>query len=415
MSWILIISLLTLIALFIVFKAGDASSPWMVTTAVWLVILVMFQLSGHLLYPLGMRFYTCVAIWVPILCITSMLTYYAFPACKPEPAADEMPTNQLFFNFFFLISVVFTPLYIYEIYQVVSMFDAADMMYNLRILANSDYQLRGQSVLKYISAINQALFIIGVWRYPRVSKPRFAFIVVANILCAVAIMEKGALFFMLVITLFVLYQKRKVKLRNVAITVVIIFFLFYGFNFLRSGGDDENASTLLDFLSVYVLSPSVAFEQVQEKLTDQFGSRTLAFFYAVGQKLGFGHYAVEQKLQEFAYVPIPTNVYTVFQPFFEDFGYRGVAFFASVYGVFTGWLYRQCHNGNAISRCLYAYVLMTLVLQFYQENLILSLSVLIQYLVIIALILQQSLSFHQSQSPVSSKRITSAPPPNSQL
>lgn len=393
MSWILIVSLLALVVLFLVFRAGDATSPWMVTAAVWLAILVMFQLSGHLLYPLGTRFYTCVALWVPILCATSMLTYYALPAREPTQPEAAMPVNDLFVRFFFLISVVFTPLYIYEIYQVVSMFDAADMIYNLRVLANSDYQLRGQSVLKYINAINQALFIVAMWRYPHVSKPRFAFIVVANILCAVAVMEKGFLFFMLTVVLFVLYQKQKVRLRNIIIALVAVFFLFYAFNFIRSGGDEDNATTLIDFLSIYVLSPSVAFEQVQEKLTDQFGSRSFAFVYAVLSKLGIGHYEVEQKLQEFVFVPIPTNVYTVFQPFYEDFGYRGVAFFASVYGAFTGWLYRLCRNGGAFSRCLYAYVLMTLVLQFYQENLILSLSVLIQYAVIVGLIVQQKIGF----------------------
>ena len=201
------------------------------------------------------------------------------------------------------------------------------------------------------------------------------------------------------VTLFVLYEKGRVRLRSIVFSVLGVFFLFYGFNFLRSGGDIDNARSLTDFLSVYILSPSVAFEQVQEKLTDQYGSRTLAFFYAVLSKLGIGHYGVEQKVQEFVQVPILTNVYTVFQPFFQDFGYRGVAFFASVYGVFTGWLYRQCRNGGAISRCLYAYVAMTLMLQFYQENLILSLSVLIQYIVIIGLTLQQTIGFTLSNHP----------------
>ena len=42
---------------------------------------------------------------------------------------------------------------------------------------------------------------------------------------------------------------------------------------------------------------------------------------------------------------------------------------------------------------------MTLMLQFYQENLILSLSVLIQYIVIIGLTLQQTIGFTLSNHP----------------
>lgn len=93
---------------------------------------------------------------------------------------------------------------------------------------------------------------------------------------------------------------------------------------------------------MYVLSPSVAFEWTQEKLTDQFGSFSFAFFYAFASKMGLGTYYIQKQLQDFVWVPIPTNVYTVFQPYFEDFGYKGIALFASLWGMITGWIYRLC-------------------------------------------------------------------------
>ena len=140
----------------------------------------------------------------------------------------------------------------------------------------------------------------------------------------------------------------------------------------------------------------MAYERVQENLNDQFGNHTFAFFYAFLTKTGLGSYEVETKLQEFVWVPLPTNVYTVFQPFYEDFGYKGIAFFATLYGTISGWLYRQMKNRNALCMCIYAYMVLCLLLQFFQENLLISLSLLIQYIIIMGLCLQQAVGirFH---------------------
>ena len=94
-------------------------------------------------------------------------------------------------------------------------------------------------------------------------------------------------------------------------------------------------------------------------------------------------------LQEFVWVPLPTNVYTVFQPFFEDFKYKGVAFFAMFYGLFSGWCYRLMRNGNGVGKCLYVYVVYVLALQFFQENVMISIVNIIQFIFFVTLIQQQ--------------------------
>jgi len=363
---------------------------------VWLAIVVLFQLSGDLLYPLQDRFYTCVIIWVSLMSVTGIITYYAFPVKSelrlPQGTTliqQDLNINNFFFTVFFVISMVCTPLYLYNIYKIISLFGTDELFFNLRILANEGEKSLVQTILTYVGAINQALFVICIWRYPKGSKLVFTAVIIANLMCSIAIMEKGVLFFMLFVTLFVLYEKRRVKISSIAFWSVVLLLVFYGINVLRTPENAAKEPTFVDFFNVYILSPSVAFERVQEKLTEQFGSRSFAFFYALVSRLGLANYVVEPKLQEFVHVPIPTNVYTVFQPFFQDFGYKGIAFFATVYGVFTGWLYRQCHNGGAISKCVYAYIIEILILQFYQENLILSTSMIIQYCFVFFFVLQK--------------------------
>lgn len=387
----LIVVLGLTLLLFKVFNIGDFFSPWSITVAVWLGIFLLFLLFGDNLYPLQERLYTCVGIWIPILLATSLLTYYAIPPTT-ENANAEIEINNKIYSFFFVISVVCSPIYLYQMLKIVMMFSSEDIVSNIRMLANYGEDNATTSILKYINAINQVLFIVELWRYPKGGKVKFFIILMANLLCSVAVMSKTPLFLMFFTTLFILYEKKKISIGKIAMYVVIIIFLFYGINELRTPSDVKSETTLLDFFCMYIMSPSVAFEWAQEKLTDQYGTFSFAFFYAFASKLGLGHFYVQQQLQEFVYVPISTNVYTVFQPYYEDFGYSGIAFFASVWGVFTGLIYRLCKNGAKFAKCIYTYLTVPLVMQFYQESLMVNLSILIQFSVLFWLLVQQKYS-----------------------
>ena len=79
------------------------------------------------------------------------------------------------------------------------------------------------------------------------------------------------------------------------------------------------------------------------------------------------------------------------QPFFIDFGYKGIAFFAAIYGSVCGWLYRLFRNRNSVGTCLYAYAVYVLVMQFYQENIFLSLVFILQFVFFVILFTQQKI------------------------
>lgn len=387
----LIIVMSIMLAAFIFLKVGDAFSPWTITTAIWLAIVVMFKFQGNLLYPLGSQFYTCLSIWMPILCVSSLITYYVLPK-KPEVGKEKMATteiNTILFNFFYIISMVITPLYLYKILQVVMMFDSSDMLNNIRLLAL--YGDENYGFLTYSYVFNQVLLVVAIWRYPKIPFWQLLTVIIANLMSAFAIMEKGMLFFLFITVLYVLYQKGIVKMRSIFLysaTLVIVFFIINSARSFTEDADPNEEITFLDFFAIYVLSPSVAFEQVTEDLTPQFGSHTFQTIYLFLNRFG-GDYEMNTKLQEFVWVPLPTNVYTVFQPFFEDFKYKGVAIFAMVYGVFSGLVYRLARNGNSIGKCLYAYVAYVLALQFFQENVMMSMVTVGQFVFFTILICQQ--------------------------
>lgn len=382
-----------MLAAFLFFKIGDTFSPWTITTAVWLAIVVMFQFQGDLLYPLGDQFYTCLALWVPLFCASALITYHVLPKSNADACtiAQSPPISTVVFNTLYVISMVITPLYLYKIIQVVTMFDTADMLSNIRLLAV--YGDESYGFLNYSYVMNQVLIVVGLWRYPKIPLWQLLTIIMAGLMSAFAIMEKGMLFFLFLSVLFVLYEKGVIKVRSIILSLATIVLLFFIINSARSfteDADPNDAIPFLDFFAIYVLSPSVAFEQVTEDLTPQFGSHTFATIYLFLNRFG-GDYELNSKLQEFVWVPLPTNVFTVFQPFFEDFKYRGVAFFAVFYGFFSGWCYRLMRNGSGVGKCLYVYVVYVLVLQFFQENVMMSLVPVMQFIFFVVLIMQQKI------------------------
>lgn len=391
MSISTLIILILLMAIFAYFKIGDLFSPWMLTAGVWAAILLMFQFEQGLLIPLSNQFFYSLWLWVPILSVSAITTYYVLPKVSDEAKASvsDISFNPNIFLFLLTLSVIFSPVYLYQILKIVTMFDTEDLFYNIRVLSIHGDQDFG--AMKYLQILNESLYIVAIWRYPKTPLWQVLTLVICNLLCTLAIMEKGIMFNVIFITMFVLYEKRKIKLRTIALTGLSIIVVFFIINGMREIQSDDNAksTTFLDFFAIYILSPAVAFGKVTENLSTQFGSRSFEFLYAVFSKLGLGHFEVEQKLQEFVWVPLPTNVYTVFQPFYQDFQYKGIAFFALVYGLISGYLYRLFRNGSTLGRCLYAYLSVLLILQFYQENLILSTSLFIQLVFFLCLVTQQ--------------------------
>ena len=390
MDIILIIIMSLLLAAFLFFKLGDIFSPWTITTVIWLAIEVMFLFQGDLLDPLGNQFHSCLALWLPIFCASALVTYYVLPRGHTGQTLSDIPDiNQALFNLFYVISMVITPLYLYKIMQVVMMFDSSDMLNNIRMLAV--YGDENYGFLNYSYVLNQVLLVVGLWRYPKVPLWQLITIIIASLMSAFAIMEKGMLFFLFAGVLFVLDEKRVIKMRSILISsavLILVFFLFTTARSYREDSDPNEDLTFLDFFAIYVLSPAVAFEYVEEDLTPQLGSHTFQTIYMFLNRFG-GDYEVNAKIQEFVWVPLPTNVYTVFQPFFEDFKYKGVALFAMFYGVFSGLAYRMARNGNSVGKCLYVYVVYVLALQFFQENVMMSIVNVIQFTFFTTLVCQQ--------------------------
>lgn len=370
---------------------GNLFSPWVLTLSIWGLILGLYYILDTELYPITRQFYFCFLLWIPVFLICALITYILSADQKNPPLAyNSIDYNKATFNFFFIISLIITPLYLYRIIQIVTMFGTDDLMTNIRTLALYG---EGQGILNYSAVINQALFVVALWAHPKVPTWQVVPLGIACLMNSLAIMEKGTMFFVFVSSIFMLFEKKIIRIRSIAIFSIILFITFYLFNLGRAGEGSEyqQEETILDFFIMYVLSPPVAFCQLPQEVTPQFGTNTFEVIYLLLSRLGFDDFIIKDKLQEFVFVPVSTNVYTIFQPFYIDFGYRGIAIFACIYGCVNGWLYRLYRNGNGTGTCLYTYAVYVLLLQFYQENVFYSLVFVLQFTFFIVLFTQQKI------------------------
>lgn len=371
---------------------GGLFSPWSITVGVWALIGVGLANSGDLLYPLSEQFYYSIAIWLGAFLPSSILAYNLVGAKRRPVMKGGVEINNLFFYGIIVVSAILSPLLLYQVYQTVLMFDTDDIANNVRILS---VQGEGNGILAYTNVLSQSALLVCLWRYPRIKMWLVFVVVLLTLSFSVAMMEKGTVFMVFLCSIYVLYERGVVKLRSIITLASVLIVVFYFFNLMRSGEESDYSKneTLFDFIGMYIMSPAVAYGYVKPEIINQFGTNTFGTVYLFIDRVLPGVFTVHEKLQDFVWVPMPTNVYTIMQPFFRDFGYAGVGFFALLYGVVSGAVYSGARRGNTMALCFYTYIVHVLVLQFYQENVFLSMVFIIQLVFFVVLCTQNKYRF----------------------
>lgn len=403
MEWIFIISLATLAIVLLSLRIGNFFAPWNITILIWLGIMSLSKIEEGLLYPIEDTFLTCLAIWIPTFCASSLITFYLLPQTNPENhKISSQQISYKVFNFLFVLSLIGTPIYLYQILKVVSMFDTTDLMYNLRLLAVSQEYNFG--IVRYTYILNQVLYVIAIWHYPKIKLWQILLILVAYLMGQFALMEKSGIFLLILSTLFALYEKKVIRMRSIILTFAGIVLLFFLINFSKEIKSDTTAEsmTFIDFIGVYILSPAVAFAFIYPDLSNQFGAHTFQYFYNLFNNLFDCNFVVYERLQEWVMVPLPTNVYTIFMPFYQDFGYLGIAYFGIMYGAFFAWIYRLYKNGSLMAACIYSFCANVLFVQFYHENFLISIATFVQFCILTVFICQTRISFFPKMNSIKS-------------
>lgn len=350
---------------------GNIFAPWTITILIWIAVILGIYMLGDRLYPLTSQFYICISLWISIFCISAFITYNLYQRSELHEKAiiKSLHLNKLYFYFLLIVSLTFSPLCVKKVFDIISAFSTENLMQAIRVLAVYG---EGFGIIDFSFVINKALLLVVLWRYPQISFKTIILIIGLALLNSFAVMDKGTIFFIIIIIAFILYEKHIIKIYHMVIGAVAVVSFFFILTVMRDiSGNYENMEFLY-FLSEYIFANPVAFSYLPESVSPQFGANTLFLIYYYLNRFGIGGYEVVNIQQETVEVPVHTNLYTIMQPFYVDFGILGVAFFALVYGVAIGWCYRSYKNGDSTAKCMYTYLVMVMILQFGQEQIFLT-------------------------------------------
>lgn len=350
------------------------SAPWNITMFVWTVIIILYCLQNTL-YPLNDNFYICCLLWIIGFYATSRLVGGSESFVYEDSRRNEIFVNKWILRLYYVLIFVMLPLYSDRYLSQIGGFSFENLLDIRQNAVSGEVNL---GYLSFVPSLCKALLLIELYRFNKASWLSLLYAIVVNVIAAIVIMEKGYLAFIFVAFIFFFYQKKYLKKKHLTFLGIGFIFLMFIFNIVRSLNYGE--LNFEDFVTLYFVSPSVAFTTIQPESSPFWGAHTFRFFYSLFYVVGLGPGGVSNWYEP-VFVPIRTNVFTVMEPYYNDFGTIGILIFSIINGFIFGKVYKYSRNRNSlVLSSIYVYFIYILLFQFFQEYFFISLSVTIQLL-----------------------------------
>jgi oligosaccharide repeat unit polymerase len=157
----------------------------------------------------------------------------------------------------------------------------------------------------------------------------------------------------------------------------------------KTGGADVGSSDFFTAISEifvsYLLGSLPAFSQFLSELQDPtYGQELFRTVYVILYKVGITTQLPVDLTKEFTNIPFSTNVYTIFHPYIQDFGYFGLLFMVFI-GYLNGYVYVGAFKrGSEFMRVLYCLLMYPIFMSFFADQYFSLLSMWVQILVILS-------------------------------
>lgn len=364
----------------------DPLHPTAVLAGLWGTLALLYLVAPHSMRPISLTTLLLITFAVVAFATASLSVVGPPRACGSTSWRSTAVRPLLFW-----LATLGFPLFVFRALQMAESMPVTDSFFiNLRTaLTGDDGDLQAYGVLAYLVTISfSSTFVELVSSRSRLFEPRgwisFAFSV------AYAVLFTGRTFlFLLVIPLaFVSLLQRRIRLRHVILGATgLLALAFFGIGLLlgKIGATDEGAALgAVDASALYLLGGIAAFDLVSTNpMALEWGINVFRSPLAVLRAFGLD-VPVVSLVKEFVLVPEPMNVFTVFLPYFQDFGWTGVMIFFALFGWMHALLYRAAKARDPRAVIMYSISMYPLVMQFFHDQ---YLSLLTTWVLFTALVL----------------------------
>ena len=410
-----------MIIFFVIFMATLTVFNFMVTrsiyypatffTALWTVYLSALFLSGDFFYSISDMTCAIYSLGVFMFSSGSLLVFFIYQK-KP---ATELPVSKRDTTFAnrcldigLVVLLLAFPFYWRHLQQLGTIMDIEDFWISLRAQTSSgDKSAEGFGIFAYLAALSTFLSWAAYYENNGTLYKRFRAYSIISVSLAyhvITVSRLGAMITVFGLIGITVVRNGRIRLKSLLLGITIFVLIFSApALILNKGGSldssiSENIVSISESFQLYALGGLVAFDDVVNH-PDNIESNwySLRFFTTIANSLG-ANYDLPPSTLEYTLTPLPTNVYTIYFPYYEDYGLIGIVIIMFIMGALTTFVFIWALNGGPQAGVLYGLIFASLILTSVSEPFLTTISYWIQAIAFTYFIYKLPYLWHSRES-----------------
>lgn len=347
-------------------------NPFTLFFGIWSAIFIAYSIFQHVYYPISGE-YLLIQICIHLFALF-MMFLMGRPTGRfdPDAAGTEYRINKLSVNIIQILLLAGLP----ALYQNATELAGGSIFTSQGYTRlRYSFNVEGENVgwMRYLTPLSFITSAVVVYFAAKGQLPKWRALLALLTGVCYAYLATGRTFFLLVfiLTFMPLAVTERIRTKSLLLLGSILMGLFFMVATLTSKGTSEQASLgdnilgFIDSMQSYLLAPFVALSMLFDKLdTMHMGDYSLRFFISLLASQGLTD-PPAPIVKGYQFTPVPTNLYSVYEVYFRDFG--AIGFFIPLVFLPLHWVfYKQARKGNDFFVLMYAvsaYPLLTQILQ----------------------------------------------------
>lgn len=359
----------------------DALYPPFVYGAVWCFVFIIHILTRFFswidIYPLSATAIFVFIFGAIVFSVGGVIGFSSYCVKASPIKMNEVENfNGAVNKILILLPILVLPIMLVKIYGLVKIGYGVNFFMKLKNadVQNAEHNTNSFGWLGWVSAFSFCNVAIQSLLFKRVRASVNAGALFTSFLVAILYGLAGGgkfqIFLIVIWIIFLLALLKELNAKKILFFSVFLVATFFLVNFYRGVGYDLTVfaagKLLVQSFLYYLLGGVNAFDYSIAHIvndTDFFGSHVFRIVYVKLFKLGIDTIKPVGIYLPYVWVPFPTNVYTVYYPYMQDFGIFGVSIFLFLFGYTHTVVYKSAIKNHylAILICslLYFPLLMT--------------------------------------------------------
>lgn len=161
----------------------------------------------------------------------------------------------------------------------------------------------------------------------------------------------------------------KPAMLSLGVPAILIIVSMMGYMFITHNTVEGDVMTLaVDYFFLYIVGGIAALDSIIQSGSFIAPHHTFQFFTQLCNNFLGTNFDIPLAIDTYVYVPFPTNVYTVYKFFLQDFGFTGTLMVVGFIGFVHGVIYKAAKKGSKYGIYFYAISMYPLLMSFFDDT-----------------------------------------------